>query len=353
MLIVSVPHAPVVAGATLHVPGDAATIQEAIDRATDGDRIELGPGTYYEAIRIEHRALTIEGREGPDRTVLDGTGFNQPVVTCIAALDDRIALRGIRVTGGSGDPAAYGPNLTIGGGMLIRGAAPLVENCRFMGNVVTSQGGGVWIGADAAPRFLKCRFTSNRAERGGGVYVRGSEATFVECRFTSDIANFAGGGIAAASGAAIDVLDTTFERCTTTFNGGGIHISESGAEIKRCRFVLCAAGLAGGAIYKGYNANVQLKDCEFRAISDSVHEGWHTDEQPPKGACCIADRCIETRESSCVDAGGRWSGAGTDCVSVLAVCPVSTPGDLDGDQRVDIRDVGILMSLWGEDSTTP
>ena len=336
-------------GKSISVPGDAASITEAIAMASDGDRIELGPGTYYESIVLNDRELTIEGVEGPDRTVVDATSFKQPVITIRGGKDDRITIRGMAFTGGTGDEETYGKELTIGGGMLVRGASPLVENCRFMGNVVSGQGGAVWVGESAAPRFLRCRFTANRAERGGGVYTRNSESTFLDCDFNANTANFAGGGIAIATGSVLTVLDSKFDECTTTFNGGGIHISESTAEIERTRFIRCAAGLAGGAIYVGYNGRAELSDNELRTIADTVHVGWHRQNEPPKGACCIAERCIETIESACDDVGGRWSGAGTDCVSVRAACPVATPGDLDGNDRVDIRDVGILMSLWGDE----
>ncbi len=338
------------AAETIRVPEDEATIQAAIDRAGSGDRVLIGPGSWREAIRIEHRDLVLESESGPSRTVIDATGLASPALTCVGNRADSIVIRGLRLTGGEGDGARFGTSATIGGGMLIHGAAPLVENCRFSGNVVTYEGGGVWIGGKAAPRFLNCTFTSNRAERGGGGFVHDSDATFANCRFLSCIAIFAGGGLVVDGASRVTVSDSTFEACSAAHNGGGLYVYQSSATIQRCVFLRNSAGRSGGAIYQGYNAKVEQIDLDFRTFGDSVFGQWQANLAPPKGACCIEAVCIEVTEHACHDAGGRWSGAETDCVAVrAAACPIATPGDLNDDATVDIRDVAILMSLWGDE----
>jgi len=73
-------------GATLSVPDDYATIQEAVDAAAAGDLILVGPGTYAEAVTVETDELTIRGLDR-NEVILDG-GFE---------LDN-----GIRVVGADG-----------------------------------------------------------------------------------------------------------------------------------------------------------------------------------------------------------------------------------------------------------
>ena len=73
-------------GATLNVPDDHATIQEAVDAAAPGDLILVGPGTYEEAVTVETDELTIRGLDR-NEVILDG-GFE---------LDN-----GIRVVGANG-----------------------------------------------------------------------------------------------------------------------------------------------------------------------------------------------------------------------------------------------------------
>jgi hypothetical protein len=73
-------------GATLAVPGDHDTIQDAVDAAGPGDLILVEPGTYEEAVNVETDELTIRGTDR-NEVILDG-GFE---------LDN-----GIRVVGADG-----------------------------------------------------------------------------------------------------------------------------------------------------------------------------------------------------------------------------------------------------------
>ena len=44
-------------------------------------------------------------------------------------------------------------------------------------------------------------------------------------------------------------------------------------------------------------------------------------------------------EQACLEAGGRWEGPQTDCVSILAArCQAVRPGDLDDNDQVDDAD---------------
>ncbi len=336
---------------SIRVPEDASSIQAAVDMAASGDRIVVGAGTYREAVDLSRRVVILESEGGPSRTVIDASGIERPAITLVGGKDDATAIRGFKILGGTGDRTRFGDSATIGGGILIRGCSPLIENCRIMGNTTTYEGGGAWIGGGAAPRFVRCRFSSNRSERGGGAFVDSSEATFTDCRFTSNQAIFAGGGLAIQRGSRVTVIDCTFKGCGTTHNGGGVYVYDSVATLERCIFTQNAAGRVGGAVYQGYNSRVDAVEVEYRTFGDSVFGEWYEDLLPPKGACCIDTMCIEVTERACLDASGRWSGGRTDCISVrAAACPVPQPGDLNGDSAVDIRDMAILMSLWGDGS---
>jgi len=61
--------------ATLLVPDDFATIQEAIDYSIDGDTILVSAGTYYENIQI-NKYLYFISNDGPESTFIDGGGNN-------------------------------------------------------------------------------------------------------------------------------------------------------------------------------------------------------------------------------------------------------------------------------------
>jgi plastocyanin len=64
----AVPSGP---GAIIRVPTDHSTIQAAVDAASPGDMVLIGPGIYHEAVRVFTPYLTIRGADR-NRTVLDG-----------------------------------------------------------------------------------------------------------------------------------------------------------------------------------------------------------------------------------------------------------------------------------------
>ncbi|MEX2626626.1 MAG: right-handed parallel beta-helix repeat-containing protein, partial [Ilumatobacteraceae bacterium] len=55
----------------IEVPGDHATIQEAVDAAAPGDLVLVAPGVYNEAVNVTTDRLTIRGLDR-DQVVLDG-----------------------------------------------------------------------------------------------------------------------------------------------------------------------------------------------------------------------------------------------------------------------------------------
>ena len=84
-------------GATIYVPDDHATIQEAIDAAVDGDTVLVRAGIYVECIDFKGKAITVESVSGPDVTVIDGGRINH-VVTFDTAETNSSVLSGFTVT---------------------------------------------------------------------------------------------------------------------------------------------------------------------------------------------------------------------------------------------------------------
>lgn len=115
---------PVKAG-TIIVPDDYATIQAAIDNATDGDTIYVRNGIYYEQIVVDKR-VTIVG-ENPSGTVVDGQHRGGSVITLEA---NRTTIA----------------NLTVqGSGSTSFDAGILIESCenRIEDNTITRNYEGI------------------------------------------------------------------------------------------------------------------------------------------------------------------------------------------------------------------
>ena len=75
-------------GATIRVPEDEPTIQDAVDAAAPGDLVLVAPGTYNEAVDVETENLTIRGLDR-NEVILDG-GFE--LENGIRVLADGVAV---------------------------------------------------------------------------------------------------------------------------------------------------------------------------------------------------------------------------------------------------------------------
>ena len=177
----------------INVPGDFSTIQAALDAALDDDEIAVAPGTYFEAINLLGKSLTLRSTDGAEVTTIDGTGTNSSVVKCISGEDRDTVIDGFTVTGGTGTDFGGG---TVGGGILISNSDPYVTNCSFVNNHVALGGGGMAT-VNSKAVVVKCRFRLNTSKSGGGGLFNfgGARPTLAHCLFVENSATFGGGGM--------------------------------------------------------------------------------------------------------------------------------------------------------------
>lgn len=57
---------------TLLVPSQYATIQSAINASSNGNTVLVSPGTYYENLDFNGKAITVSSVAGPETTIIDG-----------------------------------------------------------------------------------------------------------------------------------------------------------------------------------------------------------------------------------------------------------------------------------------
>lgn len=131
-------------------------LQDQLDRAKDGDVVELASGVYKGPVRI-HRSLILTGAEG---AVLDGTGAGN-VITVMAP---DVAIRGLRVRGSGRDLQA------MDSGIFLEKTAlrARVEGNRLSGNLF-----GVYVHGAAGSQVLHNEIEGLRdvrlSEAGNGV----------------------------------------------------------------------------------------------------------------------------------------------------------------------------------------
>ncbi len=133
---------PVLAQQTIHVPQDAATIQEAIDTAHAGDTVLVSRGTYNENIDFHGKDITVTsgGVSFTDvsttSTILNGTQ-DGPVATFDSGETSGAVLNGFTIQNGHSSVGASLP----AAGVWISGASPTISN-----NLITNNtGNGILI----------------------------------------------------------------------------------------------------------------------------------------------------------------------------------------------------------------
>jgi parallel beta-helix repeat protein len=125
----------------IHVPADKATIQAAIDSASNGDTIVVSENTYYENINFLGKAITVASQFILDgdtshisKTIIDGSQCTNPdtasVVSLCSGEDTTSILMGFTITGGKGTvQVADGYNVKGGGGVnIMRSGGKIIHN---------------------------------------------------------------------------------------------------------------------------------------------------------------------------------------------------------------------------------
>lgn len=177
--------APVLAGTTIHVPGDYATLQEAIDAARPGDTIMVAAGTYAAFQVIGKNNIHIIGAEGATvtttnlYTALPVVG-NAWVLAAVYDSED-VNIEGIDFdgTGVSGKPVAVGIAYVDSTGRI---ADVTVEDV-----IATSLGTGVAIIGHAGISAVELTGATISNNDDSGIYVCGGST--LEAHFSSIIGN--------------------------------------------------------------------------------------------------------------------------------------------------------------------
>ena len=338
----------------LQVPGEFASIQEAIDAAQDGDQVVVGPGVYQESIIIGSRSLTLLASDGPEATFLEpGSVNNEHIILVGDTNTPSVHIEGFTLrhheTSYQGALAVYDCQLLVRnchfsdctnnyGGAAIRLAFygygddlsdALIENCRFEGNQAMSSSGSFGgaisglLGPDSLVHISQSQFSGNTAANGGHVAftaVGGSPEnsttlTLDECTFDGGQAGHDGGAIyltGSSSGA-----------------DNWVHVGYSQLHDNH------AAGADTAALHVGPNMNLDLHQT---LVSGSMPGGvWIS----PEADAHVSDS--DFCSNSAFDIEGDWLDWGGNGFSPSCACT----GDTDGDGRVAVNDLLNLLAEFG------
>jgi parallel beta-helix repeat protein len=214
--------------------GAYRTIGDALAAAADDDVVTVGPGTYYEALFINGRRVSLTAAQGPGTVTIDVSSSTYPAVSVkngtldlrdlVLRSGDAATLTAQRATltaTGCRLTAGFGTAIDIGGGSTFTVSRCTVTAGRYALVVDESDGtvdgcefadlseDGVIVRVGAAPTLRNCTIVRCRYR---GVYVyQSGRPTIEDC----DISQTGGPGIEVAHQSAPEIL-----RCRITDTRG-------------------------------------------------------------------------------------------------------------------------------------
>jgi len=138
------------------------SIQDAIEGSVDGDIIMVQPGTYYEPIDLKGKAIQIKAIPGEQPAIINGKDQTS-AITMNQNESTQTIISGFIIESG---------RALNGGGILIDGASPLIENCIVRDNQALLMGGGIYITNGGAPVLENVKVIENQCDGiGAGILV--------------------------------------------------------------------------------------------------------------------------------------------------------------------------------------
>jgi hypothetical protein len=230
------------AARVIRVPGEVATIQEAIDGAAPFDTILVAPGDYDNValvISYNQRGIVLTSEKGSHETILNALSGSR-LITFDEA-DTMTELSGFTLQGGN-------PNFD-GGAVYAYRSQILISNCEFISNQTQGDGGAVALYETWA--FLwRNVITANGARQGGGVYSSTSTLTLSGNTFRNNRARQDGGGLLVLNSAPT-VDGNSFEGNVAEREGGGVAFFSAQGEFRHNRFRRNSARQGGGFVCSG------------------------------------------------------------------------------------------------------
>lgn len=147
---------------TIVVPDDFATIQEAIDFASDGDTVFVKSGFYNESVSIDKK-ISLVGEDPETTTIVGDYRLNGTVVLI---RHDNVSLSGFTV-----QPSAY--SFSRKGVHLLH-----VNYCNVIGNILFDNGYGVWL-YGASENSIKRNTINGPEARSTGIFGEDSPNNWI------------------------------------------------------------------------------------------------------------------------------------------------------------------------------
>jgi len=280
--------------ATIYVPKDFRTIQEALDFAKDGDVVEVQAGAYSGSgnwdLDFGGKRITLRSKSGPERTIIDcskGTAAGAA------------SHRGFYFHGREGADSVLS-GFTIRGGRAFGSQVP-TNTLRWDAASSHPIGGGIYC-EFSSPTITDCIIEDCGAEVGGGIGCVGASPVIADCVINWCSAGGFGPAESGGRGGAVGLIDSdvTLSHCTLQDNtayynsfGAGLYCLDSTATVSGCAIVSNTAPgsvQGGGAYCVGDTTNVTFTNCVIAGNQADTGGGIFTESPGWFPRCRVAVR---------------------------------------------------------------
>jgi len=272
----------------LYVPQAYATIQEAIDAATYGDRVVIDFGTYggdgNRDLDFHGRHMILAGRS-QEETIIDlgGSAAAPHRLADLTDVEGDVYIEHMTIRNGyAGRSALAGTPNNVGGAVIAGRKSNLyVTFCDFVNCHAPSHGGAIYFqdpyaDFESSLRLCNSRFEGCTADdNGGAVYFRNPnrlaslDARFSQCIFRNNSGDWGGAIYCPEAYGDLRISDSEFTGNHATNQGGAAVVERvyHVAEIARCTFAGNSASLAGALYCEGDRAGgggeIFVRSCQF------------------------------------------------------------------------------------------
>jgi len=241
--------------ATINVPGDEPTIQDAVEAASSGDVIVVQAGTWdgfavNDLVSVPD--LTIRSVDPNDPAVVTSTIIDTP--SSIDLFDTTVSGLTFADVSGAALSTSDDSNVTI-------------SNCSFANNTATTTGilsAGAITSFQGFLKVVNCSFIGNTGDQGGAIGLFNAELEVVASTFI-DNEGTSGGAISSCT----PIFYVTVDDCTFQGNaagaGGALYLEGSDVFVVRNSVFTDNTSTSGGAVFATFDAEVAVSTTTMKA----------------------------------------------------------------------------------------
>jgi len=245
---------------TIHVPGDAPSIQAGVNLAAFGDTVEVACGTYTSGALLKDGILLRSQTGLPDCVTIATTGS---FALGFGSLTSGVRVEGFRIKEVNSNTR----------GLDVFHSIVEISNCDVLefergDEEGSGEGAGARIRGGSSVSFKQCRFTKNRVEDvehgsiGGAIQCESSTLEILDCQFSENFA-FGYGGAIYGEDSFISISGSLFEdNGAEPFGGAAIwcfgtgELNINGSTFRRNEGAFQAGAVAAQFVTTGIQSSV-------------------------------------------------------------------------------------------------